>query len=109
MATALLALIIAAIPIILIGNTLWLLMNPWFVEAQYSLPGFPSDSQGPSDQARTDLATTGIRSIRPSSDGVELLREARLPNGEPAFEEREVDHMEDVRGVVAAFLMAWAI
>lgn len=108
-ATALSTLIVAAIPIILIGNTVWLLMNPWFVEAQYSLPGFPSDTRGLSDQARTDLAITGIRSVRPYGDGVELLREARLPSGEPAFREREVSHMEDVRGIVAGFLTAWAI
>jgi integral membrane protein (TIGR01906 family) len=105
---ALSALIVAAVPAILIGNALWAVNSPWFVHAQYSIPGFP-DSQRFSDETRTDLAVTGIRSIRPGSDGVELLREARLPSGAGAFEEREIQHMEDVRGVVAGFLTAWAI
>ena len=109
LAVALSALIVAAVPVVLIGNTLWVLINPWFVHAQYSLPGFPADSYGLSDQERTDLAVSGIRSIRPGSDGVELLREARLPSGDPAFEEREIQHMEDVRDLVAGFLTAWAI
>jgi integral membrane protein (TIGR01906 family) len=109
LALALSALIVAAVPAILIGNTLWVLMNPWFVHAQYAVPGFPADSHGLGDHERTDLAVTGIRSIRPASDGVELLREARLPSGSPAFEEREIQHMGDVRGLVAGFLTVWAI
>jgi integral membrane protein (TIGR01906 family) len=103
------ALIVAAVPAILVGNTLWAVNNPWFVHAQYAIPGFPDDSHDLSDRERTDLAVTGIRSIRPGSDGVELLRDARLPSGEQAFEEREIQHMEDVRGVVAGFLTAWGI
>ena len=109
LALALSALIVAAVPAILIGNTLWVLMNPWFVHAQYAVPGFPADSHGLGDHERTDLAVTGIRSIRPGSDGVELLREARLPSGSPAFEEREIQHMGDVRGLVAGFLTVWAV
>jgi integral membrane protein (TIGR01906 family) len=100
-------LIVAAVPAILVGNTLWVLINPWFVHAQYAVPGFP-DSHRLSDQERTDLAVRGIRSIRPGSTGTEL-REARLSSGDRAFEEREIQHMADVRGLVSGFLTAWAI
>jgi integral membrane protein (TIGR01906 family) len=109
LALALSALIVAAVPAILIGNTLWVLVNPWFVHAQYSVPGFPADSHGLNDQERTDLAVTGIRAVRPGSDGVEKLREARLPSSDLAFEEREIQHMADVRGLVAGFLTVWAV
>jgi hypothetical protein len=105
---ALSALIVAAIPAILIGNALLILMNTWFIEVLYALPGIPADGQGPSDRVRTDLAITGVRSIQPRTEGIELLREARMPSGAAAFEEREINHMEDVRGVVAGFLVAWA-
>ena len=98
----------AAVPIVLLGNALWLLVNPWLVDVQYALPGFP-DEPALSDAARKDLAVTGIDSVRPWGAGAELLREARLPSGDPAFTEREVQHMEDVRGLLAAFLTAWAI
>src|SRR5512134_3218871 len=106
---ALSAVIVVAVPVVLVGNTLLILVNPWFVHAQYAVPGFPDDSRGLSDGERTDLAVTGIRSIRPGSGGVELLREARLPGGGPAFEEREIEHMEDVRGLVGGALIAWAV
>ena len=78
-ATVLSVLIIAVVPVVLIGNALWVLVNPWLVHAEYALPGFPDDDFDLSDQERTDLAVTGVRSIRPGGDGVEQLRQARLP------------------------------
>jgi integral membrane protein (TIGR01906 family) len=108
-ATALSAVIVAATPTILIGNTLWVLLNSWLIEVLYALPGVPGDLQDLRDRGKTQLAITGIRSIQPHGDGVELLRDARLPSGEPALEQREVRHMSGVRGVVAFFLTAWAI
>ncbi len=109
LAVALSALVIAAVPAILIGNALWLLVNPWFVHAEYAVPGFPDDSAGLTDDERTDLAVAGIRSIRVGSDGVDLLGEARLPDGDPAFDQREMQHMSDVRSLVAGFLVLWGI
>ena len=109
LALALSALLILAVPIVLVGNTLLVLVNPWFVHAQYAIPGFPDDDIGLSDDERTDLAVTGIRSIRPGSEGTELLREARLPDGTPAFDEDEIRHMDDVRALVRGTLIAWAI
>lgn len=108
-AIALSALIIAAVPLVLIGNTLWVLANPWLVTLTYSVPGFPDDDRGLSDPERNNLAVTGIRSIRPGSDGLELLRDARLPSGKRAFVDREIVHMGDVRGLIAGILTAWAV
>jgi integral membrane protein (TIGR01906 family) len=101
-------LIAAAVPIVLLGNALWLLFNPWLVDVQYALPGFP-DEPSLSDGERRELAVTGVDSVRPWGGGTELLREAELPDGEPAFTEREIQHMADVRGLLAAFLIAWAV
>lgn len=108
LAAVLAALIVAAVPAVLIGNALWVMVNPWLVHAQYAIPGFPDDARGLSDADRTDLALTGIDSIRPGTEGVELLREARLPSGGEAFEEREIDHMQDVRQLITAFFVLWA-
>ncbi len=107
--TALTALIVVALPLILVGNAVWLLLNSLFVEAQYALPGFPVDPDGVQDPARTELAKTGVASIRPGSEGVALLEAARLPNGEPAFDAREVRHMADVRSLVTGLTIAWAV
>jgi len=98
-----------AVPAIVIGNSLWLLLGPWLVDLQYALPGFPEDQLGLDEGRRRDLAVLGVRSIRPLDDGVDVLREARLPSGREAFTEREISHMADVRGVMTGFVSAWAI
>ena len=101
-ATAVVAL---AVPGILIGNGLWLLMNDWYVHAEYARPGFPDDRYGFTKGERTELALVGLRSIQPQHrEGVQLLREARLPDGTPAFTEAEVKHMGDVRSLVGILL-----
>lgn len=103
------AIIGAAVPPIIVGNALWLLLNPWLVDMQYALPGFPGDRLGFDDSQRADLAVTGLRSVRPLDEGMALLRAARLPDGTTAFTEREISHMREVRSVITGFIAAWAI
>jgi hypothetical protein len=50
-----------------------------------ALPGFPLDRDGVQEPLRTELAKTGVASVRPGSDGISLLEEARLANGERIF------------------------
>jgi integral membrane protein (TIGR01906 family) len=91
------------IPGALVVNGLRLLANDWYVHAEYARPGFPDDRYGLTKEERTDLALIGLRSIQPHhSDGMQRLREARLPDGSAAFTEREVVHMQDVRRLVGA-------
>lgn len=104
------ALVALAIPALLLGNGLWLLANGWYVHAAYARPGFPDDRYGFTKGERTELAIVGLRSIQPSNrDGVDVLREASLPDGSAAFGEREIAHMADVRGLVGRILLAHAI
>ena len=94
-----------ALPGILIGNGLWLLMNDWYVHVEYARPAFPDDRYGFTKAERTELAIVGLRSIQPQhGEGVELLRRARLPDGSPAFTEAEIKHMDDVRSLVGILL-----
>ena len=87
-----------AVPAILAVNGIRLLTNDRYVEAVYDYGGVPDDRYGLAAADRERLALVGLRSIEPSSaEGIGLLREARLPNGEPAFNARELAHMEDVR------------
>lgn len=108
MGTALALLVAILLPFVFVGNALLVLVQPWLVDAQYALPGFPEPLIELSGDQRADLAATGVRSISPwRGGGIDLLREARLPGGEPAFDSREVAHMSDVRGVVSGFMIAW--
>lgn len=103
------ALVMVAVPLLLVGNMLWVLAQPWLVPALYALPGIPDPMTGVSIREQADLAVAGVRAIQPAGDGVGILREARLPDGSLAFVPREVTHMDDVRSVVGAFVGAWAL
>lgn len=99
----------AAVAPVVVGNALVLvlLLGGLFVDLVYLLPGFPEPGIALSGAERRELAADGVASIRPVGPGVEILREATLPSGDPAFNQREIDHMEDVRQVVTGFVLAW--
>lgn len=92
------AVIVGAVPIVLVVMPIRVLMHPRWVLFEYARPNFPADYFGFSTQERTRLALTGIESII-GPRGVVALQEARLADGSPAFNEREVSHMLDVRVV----------
>ena len=100
---------VVALPVVLAGNSLLVLLVPWLADLQYALPGFPDDPLGLSAAERIELAREGIRSIWPVGPGTELLVEARLPSGAAAFGPDEVAHMEDVRAVVRGALALWLV
>ena len=96
---------------VVVGNALLLvlLLGGWFVDLIYALPGFPDPDVALGTAERRDLAAHGMEAIRAVGPGVDLLREAQLPSGAPAFNERELTHMEDVRQVVTGFTIAWLV
>lgn len=80
------------------------LANEWFVAFEYDRPGFPPDRYGLTRDEREELALVGLESIRPGTEGIALLEAATLPDGSPAFDERERGHMADVRSLFGAAL-----
>src|SRR5512136_1781671 len=100
--------IVAAAPVVLVVMPIRVLMHPRWVYFEYSRPDFPPDSFGWTLQERTRLAVTGIDSII-GPRGVAVLQEARLSDGTPAFNEREVGHMRDVRLVTGNIYLAQAV
>ncbi len=108
-ASSLSILITIGLPFLLVGNAVLLLFQPWIVGAEYALPGFPDDPLGLAGKERTELGEVGVRSVTPFGPGVEVLREARLPDGQPAFQEREITHMQDVRDLVRLITVLWAV
>ncbi len=105
----LIAVIAVAVPLVILGNALIVLLIPWFAHFQYALPGFPDDPFGLAGGDRSSLAATGIRSIWPVGPGPELLVDARLPDGSAAFGPVEIRHMDDVRGLVRACFVLWSL
>jgi integral membrane protein (TIGR01906 family) len=73
---------------------------------RWELDRLEPDAYGLTAEQREALALRGLESIRPGSSGIELLEDARLPDGSRAFDERELSHMRDVRRVFGLVLRA---
>jgi integral membrane protein (TIGR01906 family) len=101
-AVVLVVLIAAVVPPVLVVNAFRVLATDSFV--RWELDRIPPDLYGFTDDQREALALTGLRSIRPGTEGVTLLERATLPDGSPAFDGRELTHMRDVRRLFGAAL-----
>ena len=100
-------LLAALVPLVLLLSSIRLLLTPGFLEWEYRSPGFPADSYGFSTEDRLHWAPFALADIleaRPSS----FLADLKFEDGTPAFNEREVGHMEDVRRLTQAALKLWA-
>jgi integral membrane protein (TIGR01906 family) len=100
--------IVVAVPVVLVVMPIRVLMHPRWVYFEYGRPDFPPDSFGFTPQERTRLAITGIESII-GPRGVVVLQEARFADNSPAFNEREVGHMQDVRAVTGNIYFAQVV
>jgi integral membrane protein (TIGR01906 family) len=98
--------IAVTVPPILVVNAFRVLATGTYVRYELGRDGFPADRYGFSDDERETLALLGLRSIRPGSEGIALLERATLPDGTPAFDERELSHMDDVRMLFGVALRA---
>ena len=97
----LIVVIALTIPFLLVVANIRLVANPWFIQFEYNRPGFPADPYGFTLEQRTPLAMAGLYSVVPEGAGMIELERAKLPNGEPAFNAREIKHMQDVRVLMA--------
>lgn len=101
---ALVAAIAVVTPPVLVVNALRVLATESFTRWEVDRTG--PDRYGLTQDQRKTLAVLGLESIRPDSSGIGLLELARLPDGSPAFDERELSHMRDVRRVFGGALLA---
>ena len=92
-------LIAVIVPPTLIANAMRILATDTFVRHELGRDGFPADRYGLTEEQREELALLGLRAIEPGSQGIVLLERATLPDGSPAFDERELAHMADVRAL----------
>jgi integral membrane protein (TIGR01906 family) len=104
---ALVVAIAIVVPPVLIVNALRVLATGAYT--RWELDRLEPDRYGLTEAQRESLAVLGLESIRPGSQGIVLLERATLPDGSPAFDERELSHMGDVRRVFGGALRAQLI
>jgi integral membrane protein (TIGR01906 family) len=95
-------LIALALPFLPVVSSIRIVANDWFIHFEYNMrPGFPADPYSFTLEQRTRLAMDGLYSVLPQGEGLIRLEQAKLPDGSPAFNEREIKHMQDVRVLMA--------
>lgn len=92
-------LVILVVPIVLTMTMVRGLTFPWYARFEYARAGFPADPFGLPPEERLRLAEATIRYLNLPGQPATLER-LRLADGEPAYNERELGHMEDVKAVL---------
>lgn len=91
------------VPVVLVVAAVRILFNPLFLPFEYRLPGFPADSYGFTTQERVQWGKLAMDYLVNSS-GVEFLGDLQFADGSPVYNQRELDHMLDVKVVVQGTL-----
>lgn len=91
-------LLVLALPLLLFVANMRIVNGHWLVRWEYGKAGFPPDDYGFSVGERTRLAEVCVDYLATNAD-ISLLADLRLPDGEPAFDARQLSHMADVQFV----------
>ncbi|MBI5955125.1 MAG: TIGR01906 family membrane protein [Chloroflexi bacterium] len=95
-------------PIALIGAALRILLTPVFYTVEYNMPYFPADEYGFTKEDRLRWAKPSVEYLISGAD-ISYLGDLKFDDGTPLYNERELSHMADVKGVVLNALGAWTI
>jgi integral membrane protein (TIGR01906 family) len=98
-------LLVLAVPLVLLVADLRIVTGHWFVRWEYGKAGFPPDPFGLTTAERTHLAEVSVDYLATDAD-ISLLGDLQLPDGQAAFNERELRHMADVQAVYGSMVTA---
>jgi integral membrane protein (TIGR01906 family) len=96
-----------SVPIVLTMALVRLLTLPWYPAWEYGRAGFPEDPYGLPLDERLRLAQASIRFLNIAGPTT-VLADLELPDGMPAHNERELDHMDDVKRVYSGLTLVAA-
>ena len=85
-------------PVLLVLGNVLPVMTPLWLSAAYTRPGFPRDSYGFSTSERIELATR-VTGWLGNDEGTDSLADLSTPDGQLAFNARELRHLRDVKGL----------
>lgn len=93
--------------LVLVLTNVRLLLTRTYVVAEYASPGFPVDSYGFALEERVAYAGLALDYLL-NDAGPSFLADQRHPDGTPLYNDRELQHMVDVKNLVQSALRAWA-
>jgi len=101
-------LLVLLLPFLLTVANFRVVNGHWFVRWEYSRANFPPDEYGFTTEERVRLAEICVDYLAPGAP-ISLLADLRLSSGDPAFNERELSHMEDVQVAFTQVTVAAAV
>ena len=115
-------LVILLVPIILPLTAIQIVLNHWFPEVEYRMPGFPDNPYGFTFDDRMQYAHLSIEYLINDAD-ISFLGDLRFPPGQQApwqscqfvddctrfYNDRELQHMLDVKNVATAARQVWMV
>ena len=100
------AILLACVPLLLLLSNLYLVATPAFIRFEYGKPGFPPSTVYGSAE-RLSLADSTLRYLR-SGQGTREV--AKLSSqGHAVYNEREVQHLADVKSVMRTAFLVHAV
>ena len=99
-------LIVVALPVVLLATSLRITTGHWLVRWEYNKADFPPDPYGFTTEQRIRLAQVCVDYLVTGAD-IELLANLEV-DGESAFNERELEHMVDVKRALWGLLQTGA-
>lgn len=100
-------LVSGAVPIIISGLSVLILLSPMFMNLEYNRPNFPEDNYGFSTEERLIFGNQTRRYLI-SSMSLDDLRELKFADGDQIYTEGELTHLEDVKVVLQGVLRVFA-
>lgn len=95
------------LPVAMLLTSVRLLLTEVFVRLEYGFPGFPADRYGFTKRDRSHHAGIALEYLL-NDAGIEFLGDQQFTNGAPVYNERELQHMEDVKRVTqTALKVGW--
>ena len=96
------------VPLALIGLGVRALLTPFFLQVEYNMPYFPADTYGFTKADRLKWAPYALEYLVNDAD-ISQLGDLKFEDGTPLYGERELSHMDDVKGVTKGVLNAWYV
>ncbi len=96
------------VPGALVLSAVRAMMSPAFLNIEYNLPNFPADPYGFSTQDRLYWSRYALNYLL-NDAGISYLGDLRFQNGQPVYNERELQHMVDVKATLKKALLFWYI
>jgi integral membrane protein (TIGR01906 family) len=94
------------VPIMLLLTSLRLLLTDAFIHIEYRLPGFPQDSYGFTLQDRLRWASLALDYLL-NDEAIDFLADLEFDNGNSLYNQRELQHMQDVKDLTQWVLSVW--